>query len=284
MLKGHVFKKQRFGNQIFALFVDTFLNGKCGIVNYKNKMTVSYTGSNVTVNSGCVCIKGRFIEEDTSTTLSAGTDNLYCKLVIEIDLSKENTETELVQASYKILKSASAYPNLTQTDIVKNNTGVYQHELARFKTGTNGIIEFQDTRTYLDFNSIYSAIQTEYRNILKQLEQEFANVKDGSDYVLKTNYKAIVGEININASTSNSIVIPFEDDFTIDNTVCVACGLSTSNGKGYNFIGTHIDSSDGLNNAFRRRVNITGNGIKLTVFNPNTTALTVNYKIILMKL
>ena len=36
MLKGHVFKKQRFGNEIFALFIDTFLAQKCGIAkNYK---------------------------------------------------------------------------------------------------------------------------------------------------------------------------------------------------------------------------------------------------------
>lgn len=30
MLKGHVFKKQRFGNEIFALFIDTFLNKNVG--------------------------------------------------------------------------------------------------------------------------------------------------------------------------------------------------------------------------------------------------------------
>ena len=94
MLKGHVFAKQIFGNPIFALFINTFLNGVNGVSNnYKNGMSVSYSGSNVTINSGAVCIQGRFLEEDTYTTISAGTDSSYCKLVIEINLDLENTES-----------------------------------------------------------------------------------------------------------------------------------------------------------------------------------------------
>ena len=186
MLKGHVFAKQIFGNPIFALFINTFLNGKNGVSNnYKNGMSLSYSGSTVTVNSGAVCIQGRFLEEDTSTPISAGTDNAYCKLVIEIDLDKENTESDFTQASYKIVRSSSGYPNLTQTNIVKNNAGIYQYELARFRAETGGITNFQDMRTFLDFDSIYDAMQTEYEEILEELEQELANVEDGSAYLLK---------------------------------------------------------------------------------------------------
>lgn len=186
MLKGHVFAKQIFGNPIFALFINTFLNGKNGVSNnYKNGMSLSYSGSTVTVNSGAVCIQGRFLEEDISTPISVGTDNAYCKLVIEIDLDKENTESDFTQASYKIVRSSSGYPNLTQTNIVKNNAGIYQYELARFRAETGGITNFQDMRTFLDFDSIYDAIQTEYEGILEELEQELANVEDGSAYLLK---------------------------------------------------------------------------------------------------
>ena len=160
MLKGHVFSRQLFGNSIFALFINTFLNGKNGISdNYKNGMALSYSGSNVTIQSGAVCIQGRFLEEDTASTISAGTDNAYCKLVVEIDLDKQNTEADFQQGAYKIIKGASSYPNLTQTNIVKNNAGVYQYELARFKTGANGISDFQDMRTFLDFASIYDEIE-----------------------------------------------------------------------------------------------------------------------------
>ena len=186
MLKGHVFSRQLFGNPIFALFIDTFLNGQNGISdNYKNGMALSYSGSNVTISSGAICIQGRFLEEDTSTTISAGTDSSYCKLVIELDLDKTNTENDFLQGAYKIVKSASGYPNLTQTNIVKNNAGIYQYELARFQSSQNGISEFQDMRTFLDFDSIYSAIQTQVRAVLDELEEELADVEDGSYYQKK---------------------------------------------------------------------------------------------------
>lgn len=186
MLKGHVFSKQIFGNPIFALFINTFLNGKNGVSNnYKNGMKVTYSGSTVTVSSGAVCIQGRFLEEDTSSSIAAGTSSSYCKLVIEINLDATNTESEFNQASYKVVKSSSGYPSLTQTNIVKNNAGIYQYELARFRTSSSGITNFQDMRTFLDFDSIYAAIQTEYQSVLQQLQTEFANVKDGSAYFLK---------------------------------------------------------------------------------------------------
>ena len=187
MLKGHVFKKQRFGNEIFDLFIDTFLNKKCGIAeNYKEKMQVTASGSTLTGSSGCVCVRGRFVEEDTSTSIPVGTDTAYCRLVVEIDLSKENTDEELLQVNYKVLKGTSAYPNLTQTDIVANNNGVYQYELAQFKTTTAGITDLVDKRTYLDFQGIYAEIQTQYREVLAELETELAGVKDGSAYMLKS--------------------------------------------------------------------------------------------------
>lgn len=187
MLKGHVFSKQLFGNPIFALFINTFLNGVNGVSNnYKNGMVVSYSGSTVTINSGAACIQGRFLEEDTSSSVSAGTDSAYCKLVIEIDLDKENTDSEFTQGYYKIVKSTSSYPNLTQTNIVKNVSGIYQYELARFRTSSSGITEFQDMRTFLDFTSIYNQIIQEYQAVLAQLEAELEGVESQSNVLLKT--------------------------------------------------------------------------------------------------
>lgn len=197
MLKGHVFSKQLFGNPIFALFINTFLNGKNGVSNnYKNGMAVTSSGSTVTIDSGAVCIQGRFLEEDSSSTITAGTDNAFCKLVIEIDLDKQNTESEFVQGTYKIVKSTSSYPSLTQTNIVKDNSGIYQYELARFKTSASGITELKDMRTFLDFDSIYDAIKVEYRAVLQQLQNELANVEDGSAYLLK-NGGVIDGKIQV---------------------------------------------------------------------------------------
>lgn len=197
MLKGHVFSKQIFGNPIFALFINTFLNGKDGVSNnYKNGMQVTYSGSNVTVASGAVCIQGRFLEEDTGSTIPAGTDTAYCKLVIEVNLDLQNTESQFNQASYKVVKSASGYPNLTQTNIVKNNAGIYQYELARFRTNASGITEFQDKRTFLDFDSIYDEMEAEYGAVLQQLKNELESIKNQSNVLLKTG-GTVSGKIEI---------------------------------------------------------------------------------------
>lgn len=188
MLKGHVFAKQLFGNPIFALFINTFLNGKNGVSkDYKNGMAVTYSGNTVTVYSGAICIQGRFLEEDTTTTISAGTDTAFCKLVIEINLDKQNTETDFLQGGYKIIKSASAYPTLTQTDIVKNNAGVYQYEIARFKTSASGITEFSDRRTFLDFDSIYTEIQNTVNSAIQSIEDGTAFVQKEEGKGLSTN-------------------------------------------------------------------------------------------------
>ena len=197
MLKGHVFSKQIFGNPIFALFINTFLNGRDGVSNnYKNGMKVTYSGSNVTVASGAICIQGRFLEEDTGSTISAGTDTAYCKLVIEVNLDLQNTESQFNQAAYKVVKSASGYPNLTQTNIVKNNAGIYQYELARFRTNASGITEFQDKRTFLDFNSIYDEMEAEYGAVLQQLKEELESIENQSNVLLKTG-GTVSGKIEI---------------------------------------------------------------------------------------
>ena len=210
MLKGHVFKEQIFGNQIFALFINTFLNGKNGVIkDYKNGMAITYSGNNVTVQSGVVCIQGRFLEEDTDTEIAAGTETVFCKLIIEIDLSQQNTEEQLKQASYKIIKSASGYPSLTQTDIVNNNTGIYQFELARFKTSASGISDFRDMRTYLDFISIYAGITEEFREVLSKLEEELAGVEDGSAFVLKSSILSGTEEPSDSLGSDGDIYLQF---------------------------------------------------------------------------
>lgn len=203
MLKGHVFNLQLFGNPIFALFINTFLNGANGISdNYGDGMSLSYSGSNITISSGAACIQGRFVEEDTSSTINAGTDVAYCKLVIEIDLDKINTASEFEQGYYKVVKSASGYPSLTQNNIVKNNSGVYQYELARFQTTSNGIINFSDRRTFLDFDSIY----TEIREHIEDIDSGALYVQKAGDTMTGKLYAngGIEGNVQGNVSGSSS--------------------------------------------------------------------------------
>ena len=197
MLKGHVFSRQLFGNPIFALFINTFLNGANGVSNnYKNGMEMSHSNNSITVQSGAVCIQGRFVEEDTYSTIPVGTDVAYCKLVIEIDLDKQNTESELNQVEYKIIKGANAYPNLTQTNIVKNNAGVYQYELARFKSTGNGITDFQDMRTFLDLTSIFTQMRTDLNSMLSDLNAQFQSLFSSSQSDLQDLVDQIQSELD----------------------------------------------------------------------------------------
>jgi len=171
MLNGQVFSNQLFESHIFALFVNTFLGGVNGIAeNYKNGMAVTYSGSNVSVDTGAVVIQGRYLEEDTGTIINAGTDALYCKLVIEIDLDKINTQNDFKQGYYSIITDSSNYPSLTQTDIVDNVSGVYQFELAQFRTTSGGIIDFVDKRSFVDIEGLYQALETRYATEITELQ------------------------------------------------------------------------------------------------------------------
>lgn len=230
MLKGYVFSKQLFENPIFALFINTFLNGENGVSNnYLNGMEVTYSGSTLTVNSGAVCIQGRFLGEDTSTQIATGTNNAYCKLVIEIDLDKQNTESQLNQATYKVITSASGYPELTQTNIVKNVSGIYQYELARFRTTASGITDFQDMRTFLDFESIYEEIRTAYGQVLQKLQDELANVVDGSDYLLKSAGGTVNGKIIANGGIEGDLKGDVDGNAKTATTATNATNANTSN-------------------------------------------------------
>ena len=186
MLNGQVFKNQLFENQIFALFINSLYNGECGIIRgYLNSMAISNTSSTITISSGACCIKGRFLEEDTETTIEVEPNTAFNILVIEIDLDKENTETEFTQAYYKIIQGAQEYPTLTQEHIENTNSGVYQFELARFKTDINGIYDIEIADSGLDYNSIYQMIEDKIDTIIDgsafTTKAEFNDFKDDVD-------------------------------------------------------------------------------------------------------
>ena len=166
-LRGHVFNKQLFTSECFALFIDTFLDKNNGII---KGCELSNTNTSITIENGFFCIKGRFLQEEGGSTFEveqAIQNDIYCRLVCEIDLSQENTTAELKQAQYKILESTREYPTLQQEDITIEGS-IYQFEFAQFKITENGIENFQDKRTFLDFPSIYSEIRRNINAFLSQ--------------------------------------------------------------------------------------------------------------------
>ena len=170
-LRGHVFNKQIFSSDCFALFIDTFLDGHNGVI---KGCGLSSTNNTVSLASGYFCIKGRFLEEQGGSTfnIEATTEaDKYCQLICELDMTQDNTTSQLNQAKYKVLESTSGYATLTQEDL--NNGGtIYQFEIARFKVTQNGIEDFTDKRTFLDFDSIYTAISSAVTQLLNEKDSE----------------------------------------------------------------------------------------------------------------
>ena len=199
MIKGFRFTNQLANAEVDARIHQEFLNKNDGIF---YGMNLSRTNNSITVSEGLCEIAGRPVAVINNETVAVSTESLYCLLILEIDLSKESTKDSFSQVSFKLLTSSSSYPSVTQQDINKYNgeNNLYQLEFARFRSGTNGITEFKDTRKFLSFSGIYAQIKADCEAVMEQIKQELANVKDGSAYLLKSG-----GKINGDLEVSNNI-------------------------------------------------------------------------------
>lgn len=190
MLKGHTFNLQTFTSEAFALFIDKFLNGRCGVA---KGCTLSNTNNSATIGEGYFVVRGRMLQIIDSVTVSSITNNGYYSLVCEIDLSKTNTAEQLNQAEIKTIYGASNYPTLTQQDITGTGT-IYQYEFARFRVENGSITNFTDRRTYLDFENLYDYVES----VLEGLESQ-------SNVLLKTGGSAS-GDFTFNGNiTANNL-------------------------------------------------------------------------------
>lgn len=198
MLKGHVFKFQTFANEVFAHFINTFLQGNMGVT---KGCELSNTIDSATIGAGYFCVMGRFLEIVGSETISNITNTGYYNLVCEIDLSKTNTKSELNQATIKVIRNTSGYGNLIKEDLFEGGS-IYQYEFARFRVTEVGIVGFEDRRTYLNLESLYSQILNSFKelfeqknqeseNLLEEIRQELASIVDGSAYVLQEQLNAV---------------------------------------------------------------------------------------------
>lgn len=218
MIKGHVFAEQLFEDEAFAAFIDTFLNKTNGIIrDVKEGCSIAYNENTITVSSGFFCVRGRFLEIADSERITLDNTNAYCRLVCEIDLSKENTEDQFNQAYFKIIKGTNDFQALRQDNII-NGTGIYQLEFAQFQTNANGIISstYKDKRTYLDINSIYTEIRNKFNvlseekkaeveNIINELRKEISNVEDGSAFILKDKIRIGTGAPSLDLGNEGDI-------------------------------------------------------------------------------
>lgn len=186
MIKGYVFSNQLASNDIDSMVFRKMLDYNDGVL---NGMELSTTTTTITIGAGNIMVAGRPIGVVGSETVTVGTDAAYCKLVVEIDLSKTATVSTFEQVSFKIIKSTTTYPEPTQEDM-DNGGELYQVALAQFRTTANGLTDFVDIRPMLDFNAIYTQINDRVGDLIDELEQELQDVESGSAYVLTTTYNA----------------------------------------------------------------------------------------------
>lgn len=170
MIRGHVFQNQVFSNDAFALYMDFLLNKKSGVI---KGCEISNTNNTVSISEGYIWIKGRPIQIIGTETKIVDVDSSYCKFVCEIDLSKENTITELNQVNVRIIKSVMEYPTLIQEDLTDGGS-IFQFPLAQFKTVNGNISEFKSLITKIDYESIYKEIQNKMDSLI-----------DGSEIIKK---------------------------------------------------------------------------------------------------
>lgn len=196
MIKGFRFTNQLANAEVDARIHQEFLNKNDGIF---YGMNISKTNNSIIISEGLCEIAGRPVAVIDSETVNVGTENLYCLLILEIDLSKDSTKDVFNQASFKLLTSSTSYPTVTQQDINKysGTESLYQLEFARFRSGSNGISEFKDTRKFLSFSGIYAQIKADCDAIINQIKQELKNVEDGSAYLLKKGDGKIEGSLEV---------------------------------------------------------------------------------------
>ena len=161
-------------------------------------------------------------------TIQISSENLYCLLVLEIDLSKESSVDTFNQASFKILTSSISYPTLTQQDInrIDGTNNLYQMEFARFLTDSNGIddMNFSDTRKHLSFDNIY-----------EEIRKHIQDIDDGSLYFEKSNIYSCAYEVGYTDDVSDNIAqyyIDYPEGFNYYNCIILSlAGGVSKDGK-----------------------------------------------------
>lgn len=184
MIKGHSYDKQLYYSVVDRLINNTFLNGCNGIFKQEgNACNITYTNNTITISDGFFIVQGGLTEINGTENINVLLDGSYCVLVYELDMQKQNSDTNFAQGQFKILSGQNSYPTLTTQKLNENN-GVYQFEFARFIASNNGITNFVDTRTFLDYNSIFSYIK-----------QHIEQIEQGSIYITRSEYEEFSSSI-----------------------------------------------------------------------------------------
>ena len=211
MVNGITFSEQLITSENFAHFMYTFLNHANGVT---KGCAISNANGKVYVQKGYFIVFGRMVqiigtEEIASPDVVSG--QLYCKVVFEVDLSKENTAEEFIQGAFKTLTSTTGYPSVKQEDL--DDAGkVYQMPWCQYVKQAGSIKDFRDLREILDLNSIWSAISNQNTQYKGEFDDYFAAQRstilgmikelEGHGYATTAEFNSLSSEV---AETKKSV-------------------------------------------------------------------------------
>lgn len=130
-----------FENQLLAEMDDGNLQEfllKDGVI---RGLTLSYNGSNLTIDAGYLIAAGRLIGNDSALTIAVPASNGYARIVLVIDLTGTATDSVFTQLSTRVDSAASQgdFPALVKGDINGGVDTTYEISLAIVRTTTSGI-------------------------------------------------------------------------------------------------------------------------------------------------
>jgi len=211
VVNGITFSEQLITSENFAHFMYTFLNHANGVT---KGCAISNANGKVYVQKGYFIVFGRMVqiigtEEIASPDVVSG--QLYCKVVFEVDLSKENTAEEFIQGAFKTLTSTTGYPSVKQEDL--DDAGkVYQMPWCQYVKQAGSIKDFRDLREILDLNSIWSAISNQNTQYKGEFDDYFAAQRstilgmikelEGHGYATTAEFNSLSSEV---AETKKSV-------------------------------------------------------------------------------
>lgn len=138
--RGVTFSKQSVSSNDDAHVFKTLLGGRKG----KTKgCGMTYDVDNIFVSEGRFFAPDRMIEITSLETIATPvvTETTYFRLVFEVDLTKANTSSDFAQGYFKILSSATSYPDIVQENL-DDGGNIYQLPFARFTKTVAGIGTF----------------------------------------------------------------------------------------------------------------------------------------------
>lgn len=176
MINGITFSECLITSSDFAHFMYTMLGNTDGVT---KGCEISVANDLIYVQKGYFIQSGRMVQvvgTEELATPEVQSGQLFCKVVFEIDLTKNNTADNFTQGYFKTLTSSVGYPEVTREDMDDGGM-IYQMPWATYTKTVNGVGNFKDVRCVYDQESIWKVIMDQHDEYKAEFEAYFAEQK-----------------------------------------------------------------------------------------------------------